>query len=341
MSATIGAWAFGAADARLQATLRFAVGVTGAFVVCEVMQWIPSFLGAILTVALLANLPVRPSLKMSLGLVVMMTLAAVFAFALSSLLRGTPAVLFGSLGLTLFIAFHAIASGRPSLPFTLLLISVATVPVIVMIAPAQAGAFPIALVRGMAVAVVMIGVVYVPWPLAPVRGPAPGPRPPNAATPRALAVVSTAVVLPLMLVYLLFGIADALPVLITTVLLVTTFDVQRGRQQATAMILGNLVGGVLGLVLHTLLLVMPSLWALAALLFVVLLGFGRRIVAGGPSAAVAVITCNSMLIILSLSIVTGSGSLSLWLTRLFQFSLAGAFAVGMMSLVVPRGVQQR
>jgi hypothetical protein len=124
-------------------------------------------------------------------------------------------------------------------------------------------------------------------------------------------------------------------------LLVTTFDVQRGRQQATAMILGNLVGGVLGLVLHTLLLVMPSLWALAALLFVVLLGFGRRIVAGGPSAAVAVITCNSMLIILSLSIVTGSGSLSLWLTRLFQFSLAGAFAVGMMSLVVPRGVQQR
>jgi hypothetical protein len=102
------------------------------------------------------------------------------------------------------------------------------------------------------------------------------------------------------------------------------------------MILGNLVGGVLGLVLHTLLLVMPSLWALAALLFVVLLGFGRRIVAGGPSAAVAVITCNSMLIILSLSIVSGSGSLSLWLTRLFQFSLAGAFAVGMMSLVVPR-----
>jgi len=50
-------------EARRQATLRFAAGVTAAFVLCEAMQWIPSFLGPIFTVALLANLPVRPSLK--------------------------------------------------------------------------------------------------------------------------------------------------------------------------------------------------------------------------------------------------------------------------------------
>jgi hypothetical protein len=47
-----------------------------------------------------------------------------------------------------------------------------------------------------------------------------------------------------------------------------------------------------------------------------------------------------MLIILSLTIVSGSGSLSVWLTRLFQFALAGAFAVGMMSLVSPRATAQ-
>jgi len=151
-----------------------------------------------------------------------------------------------------------------------------------------------------------------------------------------MTLLSTAVVMPLMLLYLMLGLADALPVLITTVLLVITFDVQRGRKQAMAMILGNLVGGVLGLVLHTMLLVAPNLVVLAALLFVVLLGFGQRIFAGGPAAPVAVITCNSMLIILSLTIVSGSGSLSVWLTRLFQFALAGAFAVGMMSLISTR-----
>ena len=328
-------------EASRQATMRFAAGVTAAFVLCEAMQWIPSFLGPIFTVALLANLPVRPPLKMSLVLVVTMTLAALFAYALASLLRGTPTVLFGALALTMFMAFHSIASGRPSLPFILLLICVATIPVIVMIAPAQAEAFPKALIRGMAVAVLMIGIVYVPWPHAPVRAPAPTPEERQSPTgPLIQALLSTAVVMPLMLAYLLLGLADALPVIITTVLLVITFDVQKGRQQAMAMILGNLVGGVLGLLLHTILLMAPSLWLLAALLFVVLLGFGQRIFAGGPSAAVAVITCNSMLIILSLTIVSGSGSLSVWLTRLFQFAVAGAFAVGMMSLVSARATAQ-
>ena len=213
--------------------MRFAVGVTAAFVLCEAMQWIPSFLGPIFTVALLANLPVRPPLKMSLVLVVTMTLAALFAYALASLLRGTPTVLFGALALTMFMGFHAIASGRPTLPFILLLICVATIPVIVMIAPAQAEAFPKALIRGMAVAVLMIGFVYVPWPHAPVRAPAPKPEERQSPSgPLIQALLSTAVVMPLMLAYLLLGLADALPVIITTVLLVITFDVQKGRQQA-------------------------------------------------------------------------------------------------------------
>lgn len=339
MSTTAMAGAGEQDEARRQATLRFATGVTGAFVLCEVLQWLPSFLGPLLTVALLANLPMRPPLKLLLVIVAAMTLSALYAFVLASLLRGTPAVLFGAIALTMLLAFYAIASGRPSLPYMLLLICVGTIPVIVMIAPAQSGTLPKAMVRGAAVAVVMIEAVYLPWPRPPVAAPAPA-APVPAAAPLKLALLSSAVVMPLVLVYLMFGLADALPVLITTVLLVINFDVQRGRAQAAVMILGNLVGGVLGLVLHTLLLVMPNLWALGALLFLVLLGFGQRIAAGGPMAPVAVVTCNSMLIVLSLAIASGPGSLSVWLTRLFQFALAGAFAVGVMSLVAPRnGVQ--
>ncbi|MFL6593756.1 MAG: DUF2955 domain-containing protein [Luteimonas sp.] len=336
MSATAASFQAAAAGAATRhATLRFATGVMIAFVLCEAMQWLPSFLGPLLTVALLANLPMRPPLKMSCALIVMMALAAMFAFVLASFLRYTPTVLFGEIALTMFIAFHAIASGRSSLPFMLLLICVATIPVIVMIAPAQAGAFPMAMVRGMAVAVLVIAIVYVPWAIAPPSMPAPQARS-AGVPPLTLALLSTGVMMPLVLAYLMLGLADALPVIITTVLLVINFDVRRGRAQATTMILGNLVGGVLALVLHAMLMVMPNLWVLSALLFVVLLGFGRRIVAGGPTAAVAVITCNSMLIILSLTLATGSGSASVWLTRLFQFVLAGAFAVGMMSLVSPR-----
>ena len=54
--------------AQWHATLRFAVGVTVAFVGCELLGWSPSFLAAALTVALLANLPVRLSPKLAFGL---------------------------------------------------------------------------------------------------------------------------------------------------------------------------------------------------------------------------------------------------------------------------------
>lgn len=66
-------------DVKLHATLRFAVAVTVAFVLCEFLQWTPSFLAPVLTAVLLSKLPMRPPLKMTLALIVVMTAAALFA----------------------------------------------------------------------------------------------------------------------------------------------------------------------------------------------------------------------------------------------------------------------
>jgi len=58
-------------------------------------------------------------------------------------------------------------------------------------------------------------------------------------------------------------------------------------------------------------------------------------------ACLAVIAANAMLIILSTAIASDTGSLALWLIRLFQFTLAGVFAVGMMTLFWYRVFPQR
>jgi hypothetical protein len=331
--------AHGHEEAPLHATLRFAVGVSAAFVLCEIMHWWPSFLAPVLVAALLANLPVRPPMKMALGLVAAMSVAALFAFALASLLRGTPTLLFGAIALCMLLGFHAMLSGKPRLPLLLLLICLATIPVVAMIAPAQAGMLPIALIRSIVVALLVIQLVHLPWPAMAAPTPAPPAAP--AVDTLALALASTAVVLPLMLVYLLFGLADALPVIVATVMLVVNFDLQRSRLHATAMVLGNLLGGLLGLLMHALLLTTPTLPFLAVLLFLVLLVFGRRIAGGGPAAALALLACNAMLIIFSLAIASGPGSIAVWLTRLFQFVLAGAFAIGMMNLLWHRAARRR
>lgn len=325
-------------QAQWHGTLRFAVGVTVAFVACELLRWQPSFLAAALTAALLANVPVRLSLKMAIGLFVAVSFAALLAFLLSVWFRGMPTVLFGLIAVCMLLAFHKMLGGGSPLPPLLMVICLATVPVIAMTAPPYAHVLPQALVRGMLVALAVIALVWIPWPAnAP---PAPAPAPPgHAIPPLSHAVRATAVMLPLMLVYLLYGLTDVLPVMIATVMLVANFDPRRGRVHAMGMVAGNFAGGLLGFLMHTLLSTTPNVAFLALLLFVVSLAFGARIAAGGPSVPVYVITCNAMLIIFGLSIAEGTGSLSLWLVRLLQFALAGLFAVSMMTVAwhrVPR-----
>jgi len=319
------------ATARIHAILRFSVGVTVAFVLAEAMGWTPTFLTPVLVAVLLTNLPFSPPLKLGVALVAVTAASALVAFLLPSLLSETPLILAGALALVVFLAFAAMAQGRAKLQATFLLLSISTIPVIAIVAPAQAGVMPLAMVRGMAVAVLILWCVHALWPEVGPRSAPPAPAP--VASPVKTALVGTAVVMPVMLVYLLLGLANALPVLVTTVLLVANFDPQQGAMQGLAMMLGNLVGGLIGLAIYMLLGVAPSLVTLALLIFLIAIVFAIRIDKGGPRAAVALLTCNSTLIILGTAISDPSSSSGVWITRLLQFALACTFAISMMILV--------
>jgi hypothetical protein len=78
---------------------------------------------------------------------------------------------------------------------------------------------------------------------------------------------------------------------------------------------------------------------LALLTFLIAIAFAIRIDKGGPGAAIALITCNSFLIILSTAIANPSSSSGVWITRLMQFALACLFAIGMMTVVWRRKPQ--
>jgi len=326
-------------EARRHFLLRYSVGITVVFVLCEFLQWTPSFLAAALAATFLTALPGRPPLKLALTLTFVMVLAAGFAFLLSVLLRGTPFMLFGLIGLCVYFAFGMMVRDKAKLPMLFLLLCLTTIPVIALTAPAYAGKMPWALIRGTALALVVTIAMHALWPA--VAAAAPKPATELAADPDRLALLSTAVLLPMMLAYLMFGWADALPVLITTMMIVTNFDLQRGSQHAMAMVVANFVGGLAGFFMHTLLLTTPTLPFLSLMLLLALAGFGARIVAGGPSAATAIIAANAMLIVFGSAISSGPGSISVWLVRLFQFAVAGAFAVGMMSLLWHRVVPVR
>ena len=71
--------------ARLHFVLRFSAGTTAAFIICEWMGWQPSALAPVLTGVLLANLPVSPPPKVGIALIIVMAIAAWFAFFLTTL----------------------------------------------------------------------------------------------------------------------------------------------------------------------------------------------------------------------------------------------------------------
>jgi hypothetical protein len=185
----------------------------------------------------------------------------------------------------------------------------------------------------MAVAVAMIWLVQAPWPET-----AKAPAAPAAAhaSPIALAVAGTAIVLPLMLAFLMYGITDALPVLITTIVLVINFDPRRGATQGLAMVIANFIGGATAIGAFMLLQVAANLATLFLVALLVGIVFGSRIARGGPVGGVAVITFNQAMVLFSLSLLPGGAAPGLWMTRVLQFGLAGLFAVSMLILLLPR-----
>jgi len=324
------------ATAKHHALLRFSAGVSMGFVVAEAFGWLPTFLVPLLTAVLLANLPASPSLKVGIVLVGTMAASAAFALVLTSLFGGAPTVLVGCLGLIVFGALYTMAKGQAVLPMTLLLLCVTTIPVVGLVVPAYADRLPIAMARGMAVAVPIVWLVFALWPqVAP-----PAAKPPVAAPapPLRLALTGTAIVMPLLVAYMTLGLTDALPVLVTTVLLVATFDVTQGAVQGGVMVLGNLFGGFVGFVAFVLLGIAPSLFVLALVALLIATVAGEFIIRGGAAAALALLTCNSALIMFSIALANPDSSSGIWFTRLFQFCLAWLFAVGMLWVAMPRKV---
>ena len=314
--------------------LRFSAGTTAAFVICEWMGWQPSALAPVLTAVLLASLPNAPGLKAGLFLIVIMAIWAWLSFLMTTFLDQVPHILFLIVGTMMFVAFHGLAQAKAQLPLTLLLICLAVIPMMTLTIPVVGELLTHALVWGMALAVMFTWCAYAIWPLPPA--PRPAPAPVQLSSPTMAAWLATATVLPLVLVYLLFGLTDAVPVLLTTVLIVANMDEKRGAASGWAKLIGNFAGGLIAVLAFYLLQISPSLATLALISFIISFCFAIQIGKGGAHGANALLAYNAAIIVLGLALLKGDDNSGTLGARLVQFAIACTFAIGMMALLWPR-----
>ena len=325
--------------ARLHYILRFAVGTTAAYTLCEYMGWQPSALAAVLSGIVLAKLPVAPPLKVGMALIFVMFISAWFFLALTMWLHEIPQVLFGLIGVILFLAFYMLAQAKAQLPLTLMLICVALMPIITLTHPDQAPAMRRILSQAMIWAVIMAWVMHAIWPRVAKIPQAP----PQVAVgaPIATAAVGTLIVLPVMLVYWLFGLTDAMPVLIQVVLLVAKMEEERSRATAFAKLVSNFLGGFLGLGAYLVLGIAPTLVTFALIVFILSMWFGYQISKGGVRGSNAELAFNATMVIFGLFLLKGDTNAGAWFARMVQFFIGCTFAVGMMMLLWPRLEKRR
>jgi len=305
-----------------------------AFVVCEWVGWQPSALAPVLTGVLLANLPVSPPPKVGLALIIVMAISAWSAFFLTTLLSQVPSLLFGVIGLVMFLALAGLAQAKAQLPLTFLLMCISVVPVVTLTISEYAGIFSGLLVRAMALAVIFTWIAFAIWPLPSPKAPDPPATP--LESPAAAAALGTVIILPLMLAYMLFGLIDAIPVLLTTVLLVAKMEEERGAASGWAKLVGNFLGGFVAVAAYYLLALAPSLVSLALITFIIGFGFALQIAKGGVRGGNALLAYNATMVIFGLALLKGPSNSGTWGARVVQFAIATIFAVGMMRLLWPR-----
>jgi hypothetical protein len=309
--------------ARRDTVLRFAFGVTFAFVICEALNWRPTALAPVLTGVLLANIPMRPPLKLCLVIIASMVLASAIVLVVSLLLRVTPSALWVAVGILFFATFLAMLRGAPGLPCMLMLICLAAIPVVAIASPAHVALLPQMLDKSIVIAVLVTLAMHALLPRT--LPPEPPPAPAKLPEPVAIAFAATCVVMPVMLVFLLYSPTSALPVMIATVLLTSHFDPTHSKRDAWVRVVANAGGGSLGAAAHWLLLANASLTMLALISFLLAYSVALLMVKRTWKVSTLVLANNGCFVIFSSAIAQGPSSAGVALERVIYFSLAGLF----------------
>ena len=318
------------ADPRSRHVLRYAVGSTIAMGIAMGIAWPLSFLVPVLSLSFLASAEPPPTLRKGATFVATIAVACIVGLWAIKYLIGIPALFFGGFALILLRIFYAQNSGAPPFLMLWLLIALLLLPMIAVISPGMAVQIVWSLIVGAAASLLVTwvahGLIPDPRETASASAKATGPLAP-AGERLSTALLQVTVVFPVFVLFHLMEWAGALLVLIFVALLSLQPGFAANFKAGSALILGNVIGGIAAIASYKLLTIVPEFPFLLLLCLLGGLFFGSNLLSGGKRAPLSGMAYSTMLLILGTTTSSDGDAASAVYTRIFQMMIAVTYVV--------------
>lgn len=325
-------------DLRTIRILRYAIGITLVFSLAMGIGWPLSFIAPIFLAGMLAP-PAKPlTIKAGVFTVLSMVVGCVAGLVIVSTVLNYPFVCLLVISLSLFLTFYANHCGLPSITVMMLLIGVILLPFMGIQSSSLSRGISSGLIWSGFVAVVIAWLMYGLLP-DPVLSPLEREGPTKASTMSEgdkirTALTSTLIVLPLLVIFFALGLVSELLVLIFVAILAQQPSLTAGKKISAALIVGNVMGGLVAIIVYNLLVVSPGFVFLIAMILFTTLAAGQKIFSEARMAPLVAMAVSTLLLIIGST--TGSygpEADAKFYTRIAQIICAAIYIIGAFKLV--------
>ncbi len=305
-------------------SIRFAVGLTLTTVLAFTISWPVSFVSALLVGKILStNKPCLP-IQEGLGLVASIAISMLGGLVVSLTLLNYPVVFMLIITVILYWVFYLGTRGVSPVLIIMMLIGFTVIPFLGLQSLDLAFEATKAFIFSGMVAVVLVWISYALFPRKysqVVRE-----KSKKSHGNYVSAAKSTIVVIPVLVYVFLANQTDAVLILIFLSLLAQNTEFEAGVKGGLGLVIGNLGGGVIGIVVFNLLVIVPAITFFVLVMMAVWLFISQHVFDKTPKAALFGVAMSTIIVVLSASFgLAGTEATSTVFTRVSQLALVALY----------------
>ncbi|QBY04849.1 DUF2955 domain-containing protein [Thalassotalea sp. HSM 43] len=310
--------------------LRLTFGLTLAIALAFAIAWPLSFITAVFTGSFLGNRSGKMPFKVLVTLLMVATTAFVSGILISSMLLNYPIVFMLVMTLIIFAVSYWSYRGGNDFVIAMLLVGFTLVPLLGILHPAIAGIVTqnFIISCGLALFITMLSHEIIPDKPDVVTAP---PKPVFDVGDKVigfqLALLSTIIIMPAMIFFFYFGLTSDLLVLVFIAILAQKPDVLIGMKGAMGLLLGNIMGGIISIVIFNALIMVPSYTFMILVFLVLISSLGRVIFSDSRLAPLYAMALNTVVIIVAKGSGEDGNAADDFYIRIFQIGAACAYVV--------------